>query len=128
MCMTVHLSSLILAVNPLTLKLRRQPFRGLILSQYSSILEINLINLPYETRFLKAPSSWQHPNLPNPFQIYNKKKMENFVLLKDSFDSLTFDSYDLIPTLETVYGKLKSCFYQVYEGKIEYQTHKIYSQ
>ena len=54
--------------------------------------------------------------------------MENFVLLKDSFDSLTFDSYDLIPTLETVYGKLKSCFYEVYEGKIEYQTHKIYSQ
>ena len=25
--------------------------------------------------------------------------MENFVLLKDSYDSLAFDSYDLIPTL-----------------------------
>ena len=31
--------------------------------------------------------------------------MENFVLLKDSYDFLTFDSFDLIPTLETVYGK-----------------------
>ena len=54
--------------------------------------------------------------------------MENFVLLKDSYDSLTFDSYDLIPTLETVYGKQNSCFYQVSEEKTEYQTHKIYSQ
>ena len=31
--------------------------------------------------------------------------MENFALLKDSYDSLTFDSFDLIPTLETVYEK-----------------------
>ena len=31
--------------------------------------------------------------------------MENFVLLKDSYDSLTFDSLGLIPTLDTVYGK-----------------------
>ena len=54
--------------------------------------------------------------------------MGNFVFLKDSYDSLTFDSYDLIPILETVYGKWISGFYQVSEGKIEYQTHKIYSQ
>ena len=54
--------------------------------------------------------------------------MGNFVLLKDSYDSITFDSYDLIPTLEKVYGKQRSCFYQVSKGKIEYQTHKIYSQ
>ena len=40
---------------------------------------------------------------PEPdFQI-NKKK--NFVRLKDSYDSLTFDPYYLIPTLETVYRK-----------------------
>ena len=39
----------------------------------------------------------------NPFQINNKLKMKNFVLLKDSYDSLTFDSYDLIPNIQTVY-------------------------
>ena len=31
--------------------------------------------------------------------------MEKFAVLKDPYGSLTFDSYDLIPTLETVYGK-----------------------
>ena len=43
--------------------------------------------------------------------------MENFVPLKDTYDSLTFDSYDHIPTLETVYEKWKSCLYQVSKGK-----------
>ena len=52
--------------------------------------------------------------------------MGNFVLLKDSYYSLTFDSYDLIPPVETVYKKQKSFSSQVFEGKNEYQTHKIY--
>ena len=63
----------------------------------------------------------------NPFQINNKLKMKNFVLLKDSYDSLTFDSYDLIPNIQTVYWN-KNHFYQVSEEQIEYQTHEIYSQ
>ena len=37
--------------------------------------------------------------------VGTEEEMGNFVLLKNSFDSLTFDSYDLIPTLEAVYGK-----------------------
>ena len=40
--------------NPLTLKLRKQPFRGVILNRCSSSLQINHINLPYETPFLRA--------------------------------------------------------------------------
>ena len=50
--------------------------------------------------------------------------MENFVLLKDSYDSLAFDSYDLIPTLET----LKIVFLSSLRRKNECQTHEIYSQ
>ena len=47
--------------------------------------------------------------------------MENVVLLKDPYDSLTFDSYDLIPTLET----LKIMFLSSLLRKNEYQTQYI---
>ena len=40
--------------NPLALKLRKQPFNGVLLSRCLSILQINHINLPYETSFLRA--------------------------------------------------------------------------
>ena len=40
--------------NPLALKLRKQPFSGVLLSRCLSILQINHINLPYETSFLRA--------------------------------------------------------------------------
>ena len=50
--------------------------------------------------------------------------MESFALLKDSYDSLTFDSYDLIPTLDT----LKIMFLSSLRRKNEYKTHEIYSQ
>ena len=99
MCMTTLKRSFI-RKDSLTLDLRKQPFRGVLLSRYSSIVQINHINLLFEAAFLEA-----HPNFPNPFQIYKQNNLGNFVLLKDSYDSLTFDSHDLIPTLETVYGK-----------------------
>ena len=91
--------------NPLTLKLRKQPFRGVILNRCSSSLQINHINLPYETPFLRAHLYGNIQIPPDPFQSNNKKKLGNFILLKDSYDSSAFDSYDPIPTLETVYGK-----------------------
>ena len=52
--------------------------------------------------------------------------MGNVVFLKDSYNSLILDSYDLIPTLEAVYGKQKSCFYLVSEGKMS-NTQNIFS-
>ena len=80
MCMAVHLSDLLFLKKSTNIKRHKQPFSGVILSRCSSILQINHIILSSGTPYFKAHILRQNPNLPNPFQINNKKKMGNFVL------------------------------------------------